>query len=222
MQTPSKVENLVQYYAKILIDRKKTLLSISEYVVVDAYFSKHSFVSKLCDNNFQVVSRLRNDADLKYLYIGKKKTGKGRPKKYAGKIDYEKINNEHFKLIEKNKDNKVFHCIVHSKSLKRQINLIIVYTRNNNKWKHNLYFSTDLDLEPQLVLKYYKTRFQIEFTFRDAKQHTGLNHCQARNKNKLHFHFNTALTAVNMAHVKYNGELIIFADKKSLGTRFTY
>lgn len=203
VQTPSKVENLVQYYAQILIDRKSTLLSISKYVVVDAYFSKHSFVSRLCDNNFQIVSRLRNDADLKYLYVGKKKTGKGRPKKYAGKIDYGKIENEHFKLIEKSEDNKVFHAFVYSKALKRQINLIILYTRKNNKWKHKLYFSTDLALEPELVLKYYKTRFQIEFTFRDAKQHTGLNHCQARNQNKLYFHFNTALTAVNIAKITH-------------------
>ena len=203
VQTPSKVENLVEYYAQILIDRKSTLHSISKYVVADAYFSKHKFVSLLCDNNFHVVSRLRDDADLMYLYIGKKKAGKGRPKKYAGKIDYEKIDNKHFKLIEKTKDSKVFHGIVYSKSLKREINLIIEYTWKNNKWKHKLYFTTDLDLEAQLVLEYYKTRFQIEFTFRDAKQNTGLNHCQARNKNKLYFHFNTALTAINIAKITH-------------------
>ena len=50
-----------------------------------------------------------------------------------------------------------------------------------------------------MIYKYYKARFQIEFLFRDAKQYTGLTHCQARSENKLYFHFNIALTAVNIA-----------------------
>jgi len=38
--------------------------------------------------------------------------------------------------------------------------------------------------------------------FRDAKQHTGFNHCQVRGENKLDFHFNASLTAVYL--VKYD------------------
>ena len=45
----------------------------------------------------------------------------------------------------------------------------------------------------------YKVRFQIEFVFRDAKQFTGLTQSQARSQNKLNFHFNTSLSAVNIA-----------------------
>ena len=100
-------------------------------------------------------------------------------------------------------ENKIYQAIVFSKSLKRKINLVIVYTNKKGKWNHKLYFCTDLELSAEMVLKYYRTRFQIEFTFRDAKQHTGLNHCQARNENKLHFHFNSSLTAVNIAKVTH-------------------
>jgi hypothetical protein len=48
-------------------------------------------------------------------------------------------------------------------------------------------------------LKYYRLRFQIEFLIRDAKQHCGLEECQARSENKLYFHFNMALSAVSVA-----------------------
>jgi hypothetical protein len=41
----------------------------------------------------------------------------------------------------------------------------------------------------------------MEFGFRDAKQFTGLENTQARSTNKLDFHFNTALTTVNIAKV---------------------
>jgi hypothetical protein len=41
--------------------------------------------------------------------------------------------------------------------------------------------------------------WHTEFIFRDAKQFTGLTDCQARDAQKLDFHFNASLTALNMA-----------------------
>jgi len=49
------------------------------------------------------------------------------------------------------------------------------------------------------ILLYYQSRFQIEFLYRDGKQHTGLNDSQARSENKLHFQFNASLTSLNIA-----------------------
>ncbi|WP_143021891.1 transposase [Myroides phaeus] len=68
---------------------------------------------------------------------------------------------------------------------------------------HKKYFSTDLTLEWDEILQMYRQRFQIEFLYRDAKQFTGLNHCQARSEKKLHFHWNMCLTAINLANVKH-------------------
>ncbi len=205
VQTPNNLESksLVDHYANILIQRKEVLLSMSKYVVADAYFSKYGFVSKLSDNGLETVSRLRNDADLQYIYTDQQKYGRGRPKKYDGKIDYKKLRKEYFSLIEDNPKSKVYSAIVYSKSLKRKINLVIVYSLKKGKWNHKLYFSTDVTISAEMVLTYYRTRFQIEFTFRDAKQYTGLNHCQARSEDKLNFHFNTALTTVNLAKITH-------------------
>ena len=38
----------------------------------------------------------------------------------------------------------------------------------------------------------------MEFIFRDARQFTGLEHCQARSENKLSFHFNATLSAISI------------------------
>jgi hypothetical protein len=54
-------------------------------------------------------------------------------------------------------------------------------------------------MNPSDVLLYYQSRYQIEFLYRDGKQHTGLNDSQARSKNKLHFQFNASLTSINIA-----------------------
>jgi len=80
---------------------------------------------------------------------------------------------------------------------------VIVYRLKKNKWTHKIYFSTDLKITAKTLLEYYKSRFQIEFLYRDAKQHTSLNYCQARSKNKLYTHFNMALTAVNLAKITH-------------------
>jgi len=54
-------------------------------------------------------------------------------------------------------------------------------------------------MDPSDVLLYYHSRFQIEFLYRDGKQHTGLNDSQARSENKLHFQFKASLTSINIA-----------------------
>ena len=57
------------------------------------------------------------------------------------------------------------------------------------------------------VLKTYRTRFQIEFCYRDSKQFTGLMDCQARHKSQLDFAFNASFASLNAAKVfmKDNG-----------------
>lgn len=62
--------------------------------------------------------------------------------------------------------------------------------------------STDCELSAQTIYEYYTLRFQIESLFRDAKQFTGLNECQARDKKALHFHFNLALASVGVTKIE--------------------
>src|SRR5690554_7659692 len=44
-------------------EQKKELQSVSKYVVADAYFSKETFISKLCNHGFEVVTRLRRSEE---------------------------------------------------------------------------------------------------------------------------------------------------------------
>ena len=76
---------------------------------------------------------------------------------------------------------------------------IAIFYKNGTETTRKMYFSTDLKQAGEKIVRYYQARFQIEFLYRDAKQHTGLTNCQARGKNKLDFHFNAALAAVNLA-----------------------
>ena len=52
-------KNLVDWYSSYLISRKDKLQSISGTVVADAFFSKETFITPMCENGFHVISRFR-------------------------------------------------------------------------------------------------------------------------------------------------------------------
>jgi hypothetical protein len=62
-----------------------------------------------------------------------------------------------------------------------------------------LYFTTRINENFERILEIYQIRFQIEFLFRDAKQYTGLMHCQSTNLTKINNHLNISLTSVSIA-----------------------
>ena len=193
-------QNLSDWYAGVISERKDILKSISKYLVADAWFSKKSFADQVISSGLHLVSRLRDDADMKYLCTNTPTGKRGRPRKYTGKIDISEIDRDYFTFISGDDETTIYAGEVYCKALKRNIMLVhVTYSKTNGKNARKLYFSTDISMDPNDVLLYYHSRFQIEFLYRDGKQHTGLNDSQARSENKLHFQFNASLTSINIA-----------------------
>lgn len=88
--------------------------------------------------------------------------------------------------------------MAYSKSLRRKVRLVIYRQPDGS---HRLFFSTNTAMSGKDVVETYKTRFQIEFCFRDGHQFTGLMDCQARDEQKLDFAYNASLAAVNVVKV---------------------
>jgi hypothetical protein len=174
------------------------------YLVADGFYSKQKFVDGVVALNLHLVSKLRVDADLRYLYTGPQKP-KGRHRKYDGKVDLRDLSR--FTLLEAIEPGlNLYTALVWHVSLKRKIRLaLLVDTRKADKTGYVPLFSTDVKLDAKKMLDYYKARFQIEFIFRDAKQFTGLTDAQTRDPKKLDFHFNASLSALNLA--KYDDRL---------------
>ncbi len=205
-QTPSANElakeglNLLTHYAGIITENAKNFIELSDYLVADAYFSKKPIVDAIISSGMNFISRLRKDSVLMYKYTGQRTGGKGAPKKYNGKVDIKNLDLKYLSLDLATDEIKIYSAIVYSKAFKRDIKLAVtIFFKDKKEVTRKLYFSTDLELSGEKVVRYYQSRFQIEFLYRDAKQFTGLSTCQARSKNKLDFHFNTSLTAINMA-----------------------
>jgi len=171
-----------------------------KYLVVDGYYAKSKFVRTAREVELHIVGKLRHDANLRYLFKGvQKKFGKRR--QYDGKVKVDDLSRpEHIGEIDR--DIHLYAAVVNNVNLKCNIRLVYVLNlRNKKNPLYALLFSTDTGLDAQTLYRYYKARFQIEFLFRDAKQFTGLNNCQARRQESLDFHFNASLTALNLAKV---------------------
>ena len=204
VQTPdrqtleSRYANLIDWYLLVLKSMRDKLHRASRYMVADAYFAKNNFVTGLQEMKFDLVSRFRDDAALYYPTLQKPTGKKGRPKLYDGKIDMTNLDTTRVQKI--NIDNgDLYTLVAYSKSLKQMVRLVIWYFKDGKKPK--LFFSTNPKMSGKDVIEFYRTRFQIEFCFRDAKGFTGLMQSQARDVAKLSFNFNASLTSVNLAKV---------------------
>ena len=82
---------LTDWYANIITTRKDQLKQISNIIVADAWFSKRKFTDEIILAEMNLISRFRDDADLLYLFHGQHSGGKGRPKKYDGKIIHKRL-----------------------------------------------------------------------------------------------------------------------------------
>jgi len=121
VQTPSVKElrqagkSLITHYASIVIERKEVLESLSEYLVVDGYFAKQEFINRVTEQTqLRVISKMRKDANLYYLYQGNPTGKKGRPKMKDGKIDLKNIDKQRLEMCYQDEDTKIYQGVVYS------------------------------------------------------------------------------------------------------------
>lgn len=188
----------IDHYLAHLKDTYAYLPTGLKYWTVDGFYSKKKFIDGVLQLDLQVISKLRSDADMRYLYTGVQKP-RGAKRKYDGKVDLRALS-QFTPVKQLAPQLHLYTAVVWHVSLKRKLRLAyLVDTRKAGKTRSILLFSTDVDLDSELIVQYYKARFQIEFLFRDAKQFTGLCDAQTRDSKKLDFHFNASLTALNLA-----------------------
>ena len=229
VQTPSGLSQKEDDHTRTRIDfymdqirRCQDKLLKIRYFVGDGFYAKTKVFEAMSQLNKHFITKLRPDANLRYLFEGQHPKRKGRKNTYAGKVDFYQLHSwTHITDLKPHVE--VYTVIANSPKFRR--NLKIVLLLNTKTDQHILLASTDLELQALKIIDYYRLRFQIEFLFRDAKQFTGLNHCQARSEEKLHFHFNLSLAAINMAQFKMKSDPTTLSmntlKRMAYNTRFT-
>jgi len=189
----------IDFYLEQILDLLPKLKEIN-YFVADGFYAKTKVFNTLSRQGKFLITKLRPDANLRFLFKGVHPKNKKGPKtKYAGKVNWKQLDFRKWQSIGldyKFSHLKIYTQILNSPHFKRDFRVVLLLNTKTNKYV--LLTSTDLCLCARTIVKYYQLRFKIEFLFRDAKQFTGLTHSQTRDEQSLDFHFNLSLAAINL------------------------
>jgi putative transposase len=148
-----------------------------KYLALDGHFGHNQAVLMALENDLHLISKLRRDSPLFEKYEGKQKP-KGPRRKYGEQLHYEAMPIKYLKKTEVEGQIIVnyYQGVFLHKSFGMPLNVVVIVKTDLKKRKvgYVILFSSDEELGWEKLIEYYSLRFQIEFNFRDAKQHFGL------------------------------------------------
>jgi DDE superfamily endonuclease len=197
-------ETRIDFYKQQLRDQRQRLPERIQYHCVDGYFAKKKYMDEVVALNLHPITKLRYDADCRFLYCGPHPQRRGRKRKYDGKVHFHDLRRfAALGPLEEREHIHLYTALVWHVSLKRKLRVVVLVNRKDPHEPRSIVLaSTDVDLDGHKLVAYYVARFQIEFLFRDSKQFTGLADCQARAAAVLNFHFNASLATLNLARAE--------------------
>jgi len=173
-----------------------------KHLALDGHFGHNQAVLMGRENDLHLISKLRKDAGLYEKYEGEY-SGHGPRKRYGEKINYEKLPKKYLKKSEREGAiiTNYYQGTFLSKSFGSELNVVIIEKINlkTEKIGHALLFSSDVELNSEKLIEYYSLRFQIEFNFRDAKQHFGLEDFMTTTETGVENAANLSFLMVNLS-----------------------
>ena len=104
-------------------------------------------------------------------------------------------------------ETRIYQAELLHREFAQPLNVVIIakLNRSTQAQAHGILFSSDRTLEYATLIDYYGLRFQIEFTFRDAKQDWGLDDFMTVTPTGVSNAANLSLFMVNLSAVLLQG-----------------
>ncbi len=174
------------------------------YLLLDGHFGNGPSMQMAQQCGLQLISKLRCDSALYLPYAGPYQ-GRGPRRKYGAKLDYQQLPEAFLQQtsVEGTVETRIYQAELLHKEFAQPLNVVIIekVNRSTQKRAHVILFSSDLRLGYENLIDYYSLRFQIEFTFRDAKQYWGLEDFMTVTATGVTNAANLSLLMVNLSAV---------------------
>jgi len=174
------------------------------YLTLDGHFGNSPAVQMVRQCGLHLISKLRRDVALYLPYAGPY-AGRGPRRKYGAKLDPASIPPPYLRqtTVEGGVETRIYQVEVLHKEFAAPLNVVILVKTNltTQAVARVILFSSDLSLAYDPLIAYYSLRFQIEFTFRDAKQYWGLEDFMNVTATGVTNAANLALFMVNLSSV---------------------
>ncbi len=195
--------SFIQTLLQAVLTAIGTTLVIS-YVVLDGAFGNNSALQMVRRCQLHLISKLAVNSALYFLYDGPY-SGRGPHKKYGKRIKYGQLPAQYLKQTstEKGIRTDIYQFQALHKLFAQPLNVVVIVKTNTQTgaWAHAILFSSDLTQNYDQIVEYYTLRFQIEFTFRDAKQYWGLEDFMNVKETPVTNAANLAFLMVNIAQI---------------------
>ena len=167
-------------FVQTLLTRVLRLLRPSlqlRYLLIDGAYGYNEVMQLARQLELALISKLKSNAALYLPYLGEQKP-RGANRKYGQKLDSQRIPRQYLveSCVKDNLLTETYQLTLLSKSFAQPLNVVIIQKTklDSGARAQVLLFSADPELGWEKLIDYYSLRFQIEFVFRDAKQHWGL------------------------------------------------
>lgn len=186
-----------------------------KYLAMDGHFGHHQAVLMARKNDLHLISKMRRDAALYEKYEGAY-GGRGAKKKYGTRLRFDLMPIKYLTKSARGGEiiTNYYQGVFLHKDFGQAINVVMIKKLNlkTQKAGHAILFSSDIELGWEKLIDYYSLRFQIEFNFRDAKQHFGLEDFMTTTAKGVENAANLAFLMVNVS-----AKLLKNSDKKCVG-----
>lgn len=195
------------------------------YLALDGHFGTGPAIGMVRGSGLHIISKLRSNAALYLPYDGPYQ-GRGPHRKYGEKLDLKAMPARF--LRETRVAGGVETCFYQVEALQKEVaerlNVVVIVKTNlrTQKRAHVVLFSSDVTLGYERVVEYYGLRFQIEFTFRDAKQYWGLDDFMTVTASGVENAANLSLLMVSLSSVLVRQERVKDAESSVLDLKATY
>jgi len=191
----------MQAQAKKVMALLKQRMAVS-YFVLDGHFGHAGACQMVRQLDLHLISKMRADAAL-YLRPTPLQKQTTPQRKYGDRLDFAQMP-EVLLCSTQTADGYntlIYRAVCLHKHFDRPLNVVILQRTHLASGRRGqvILFSSDLFLGADALIDYYRLRFQIEFTFRDAKQHFGLEDFMSLKKTSVQNAMSLSLFMVNLS-----------------------
>ena len=154
-------------------------------IIFDRGFARRKVFTMALGFGHHILCRAKSNAVFYRLPKHPKRPKRGRPRKYADRLDVRRL--RYNKVDIDGKSYSIPSKVVRTKMCDADVRLVVIRNRRKAS-KPNRYFcvfTTDLTLEIPKIVKYYRQRWQIETAFRDVKQHFGFDAYRLKSRKSI-------------------------------------
>jgi hypothetical protein len=176
-------------------------------IIMDRGFNNRKVFKALLSLGHNILCRAKSNAVFYYPYIVDPLLKlRGRRRKYGQRVSIPELNFHNVRVL--GQVAEVADAVVWTKMCPQQVRLVIRRTKKakpdeTEPYKYFMAYTTDMSLSVEMVIRYYRLRWELETAFRDTKENFGFDNYQVRSHKSISRFVQLSFVATSVMQLVY-------------------